>query len=61
MNYPIRTATTFLGDTMFTSSKLLVIAVVMGAVAVSACRREIPQPMGLGASEMPITKDVTAR
>ena len=46
---------------MFTSSKLLVSAVVMGAVAVSACRREIPQPMGLGASEMPITKEVAVR
>jgi hypothetical protein len=46
---------------MVRSSKLLVIAVVMGAVAVSACRREIPQPMGLGASEMPMSKEVTVR
>ena len=46
---------------MVKSSKLFVIAVVLGAVAVSACRREMPQPMGLGASEMPITKEVAVR
>ena len=39
---------------MTRSSKLFLVAVVVGAVAVSACRREIPQPMGLGASEMPV-------
>ena len=45
---------------MSKSSKLFLIAVVVGAVAVSACRREIPQPMGLGASEMPV-KEIVAK
>jgi hypothetical protein len=48
------------GDPMSKSSKLFLVAVVIGAVAVSACRREMPQPMGLGASEMAV-KEVAVK
>ena len=39
-------------------SKFLVIAVIASAVAVSACRRETPHPMGLGAGDIAATQAV---
>jgi len=33
-------------------SKYVVLAAVVAAIAVSACRREMPHPNGLGASEL---------
>ena len=39
-------------------SKYLVIAVIASAVAVSACRREMPHPNGLGAKEIAATQAI---
>lgn len=37
-------------------SKYIVVAVIAAAVAVSACRREMPHPNGLGASDVAATQ-----
>jgi hypothetical protein len=39
-------------------SKYLVIAAITAAVAVSACRREVPAPNGLGAKDIAATQQV---
>lgn len=39
-------------------SKYLVIGLITAAVAVSACRREMPHPNGLGASGIAATQTV---
>ena len=44
------------GDTDM--SKIFVIALLTTAVAVSACRREMPHPNGLGASDVPAPQKV---
>jgi hypothetical protein len=39
-------------------SKYLVIAAITAAVAVSACRREVPVPNGLGAQDIAATQKI---
>ena len=43
---------------VYTMSKVLVIAVIATAVAVSACRREMPHPNGLGAASIAASQTV---
>ena len=37
-------------------SKFVVVAIVASAIAVSACRREMPHPNGLGAKDIAATQ-----
>lgn len=39
-------------------SKYIVVAVIATAVAVSACRREMPHPNGLGASDIAASQKI---
>jgi len=39
-------------------SKYVVLAAVVAAIAVSACRREMPHPNGLGASDVATQQQV---
>ena len=39
-------------------SKFIVVAIIASAVAVSACRREMPEPNGLGAKDIAATQNV---
>ncbi|MBU2532878.1 MAG: hypothetical protein KKB37_09065 [Alphaproteobacteria bacterium] len=43
---------------LYDMSKYLVIAVITAAVAVSACRRELPHPNGLGAKDIAATQKI---
>ena len=46
-------------QTMSTIKKAVFVAVMMSAaVAVSACRREVPEPNGLGAKDIAVTKSI---
>ena len=39
-------------------SKYVVVAIIASAIAVSACRREMPAPNGLGAQDIAATQQV---
>ena len=39
-------------------SKFVVVAIIASAIAVSACRREMPVPNGLGAKDIAATQQV---
>jgi hypothetical protein len=46
---------------MSKSSTFILIAIAAGAIALGACRREVPQPMGLGAADVPAAKEVVVK
>ena len=43
---------------MAKKSTLLIVALLCTAAAITACRREVPEPMGLGAASVPAASHV---